>query len=499
MMKKYFADSSKGIIILAYLYLILPVGIFLAGWCRWYIWVPGILILAFCFVGMCKNLPKTWSPRWTPDNKEKAVFATGIILLWVYLSGVGALVVQNADHAYRNTIYEMLVNYEWPVTGQVFIQGEPARRALVYYIGFWLPSALFGKVFGMEAGYLFQVFWAALGIGLFYYLLCLKRKSLSLWPLIVFIFFSGLDIVGFYISGNDMGLMSATLHLEWWSQFQFSGFTTQLFWVFNQAVPAWVCLMLIQIQKTNRYLVFLMGLLLLSSTLPFIGMVPFVIYFMCSRKYGESSYLSHEWQKSFVEDTFTLENLLGGGFVGILTYLYLKCNFSGQRIVMNQGGESTTKGFILIYIVFLLLEAGVYWLAVYRFEKKNPLFWLVMGWLCICPLVRIGYGGDFCMRASIPALMLLCLMVIDALQSAAEEKNYFLLGSMIILLLMGSVTSIHEINRTVAMTTAAYRENRRIPEDNVSEDAVFSGNNFSGDADTGFFFRYLASDQPTKP
>lgn len=493
-MKKYFSDSSKIIMILAYLYLMLPVGIFLAGWCRWYVWVPGILILAFCFIKMCKNLPQTWSPKWTLGDKEKVVFAVGAIMLWVYFSGVGALVAQNGDHLYRNTIYEMLVNHDWPVIGDAAVSGENTRRALVYYIGFWLPSAVFGKVFGMEAGYLFQFFWAALGISLFYYLLCMKRKSLSLWPLAVFIFFSGLDIVGYYISGSDMGLMNSTLHLEWWSQFQFSGITTQLFWVFNQAVPAWVCLMLIQIQKSNRCLVFLMGLLLLSSTLPFMGMVPFVIYFMFSRRYEGSRYLSRKWQKCFLKDTFTLENLLGGGFVGILTYLYLKCNFSGQRILINEVGKGTTKGFILIYVVFILLEAGVYWLAVYRFEKKNPLFYLVMVWLCICPLIKVGHAGDFCMRASIPALVLLCLMVIDALQSAFDGKNYLLLGSLILLLLIGSVTSVHEINRTVAMTTTAYTENKRIPENNVSEDVIFSADNFSGKADAGFFFRYLASD-----
>lgn len=493
-MKKYFADSSKGIIILAYLYLILPVGIFLAGWCRWYIWVPGILILAFCFIKMCKNLPQTWNPQWTPDNKEKAVIAVGIIMLWVYFSGIGALAAQNSDHFYRNTIYEMLVNHDWPVMGEVAVQGENTKRALVYYIGFWLPSAVFGKVFGIEAGYLFQAFWAVLGISLFYYLLCMKRKRLSIWPLAVFIFFSGLDIAGYYVSGNDMSLMSNTLHLEWWSQFQFSGITTQLFWVFNQAVPAWLCLMLIQIQKSNRYLVFLMGLLLLSSTLPFMGMVPFALYFMCSRKYEGSQYLSRQWQKTFLKDTFTLENLLGGGFVGILTYLYLKCNFSGQRIAINQSGEGATKGFIQIYVVFILLEAGVYWLALYRFEKKNPLFYLVMLWLCICPLIKVGYAGDFCMRASIPALVLLCLMVIDGLQSAFDGRHYLLLGSLLLLLLIGSVTSLHEINRTVAMTTASYRENKKIPENNVSEDVIFSGNNFSGDADRGFFFQYLASD-----
>lgn len=37
-------------------------------------------------------------------------------------------------------------------------------RGLIYYIGYWLPAAVVGKVFGLTAGYYFQYVWAIIGI-----------------------------------------------------------------------------------------------------------------------------------------------------------------------------------------------------------------------------------------------------------------------------------------------------------------------------------------------
>ena len=58
-----------------------------------------------------------------------------------------------------------------------------------------------------------------------------------------------MDVLGYYMTGIDMKTVLQTTYLEWWTDFQFSGFTTQLFWVFNQAIPAWVAVIISSFKK----------------------------------------------------------------------------------------------------------------------------------------------------------------------------------------------------------------------------------------------------------
>ena len=109
------------------------------------------------------------------------------------------------DHWWRNQTFQILVEYDWPVTKQVMMEDGVHTRGLIYYIGFWLPAACVGKLFGLTAGYCFQLLWAALGVGLVYYYICAYLKRLSVWPLFGLILFSGLDILGYYMIGRDLG------------------------------------------------------------------------------------------------------------------------------------------------------------------------------------------------------------------------------------------------------------------------------------------------------
>lgn len=131
----------------------------------------------------------------------------------------------------------MLVEYDWPVIREVTTENGSSTRGMIYYIGFWLPSAVFGKIFTLNAGYYFQFFWAILGVSLVYYFVCNYFKKLSVFPLLGMIFFSGLDILGYYMIDYNFAELKLYSHIEFWcSGYQFSSMTTQLFWVFNQAI-----------------------------------------------------------------------------------------------------------------------------------------------------------------------------------------------------------------------------------------------------------------------
>lgn len=192
-------------------------------------------------------------PAWNGRNIIQGIIILLIIAVWVYFSGIGNFVWQNSDHRARNALYEMLVVNKWPVIKNVVYEDGVQLRGLIYYIGYWLPAALIGKMCGMAAGYLFQYIWAVLGVFLGVILLNAILKKWSIWHLILFILFSGLDAMGCVLSGNLDPVLSFA-HIEWWNAYQFSSFTTQLYWVYNQAIYAWVLTALIMIQKNNRHI-----------------------------------------------------------------------------------------------------------------------------------------------------------------------------------------------------------------------------------------------------
>lgn len=335
---------------LSFSYILLPIIIFFLGWLKLWLAIPLCITLLIIFLRIINN--EQSEQLLTRRLSFQDLFPViAIILLWVYFSGIGGLVFQNKDHWWRNEIFNLLVMEHWPV-----ISGD---RGLIYYIGFWLPSAVIGKIFGFNAGYLFQILWTTLGIFLVWCLMCDHLSQISLKPLLGLILFSGLDIVGCLLLQVDFASLEHFMHIEWWSGFQFSSFTTQLFWVFNQAIYAWVLTLLIMRQKSNRYIILIWSCGLLTCTLPFVGMLPFLLYkiYVNARDAQDSNSISAtvfskkqplERQATSTKSNpkniyqricyfcrgsqlFTLENIIGGGCIGIICFLYEIGNISANN------------------------------------------------------------------------------------------------------------------------------------------------------------------------
>lgn len=484
--------GKKLIKLLPYIYIGLPIVIFFLGWTKWYFSIPIVIIIAYSFYRITFEETHEWKPCYNKNTVRLVLIIALIIGIWVYFSGVGGLVWQNDDQPYRNQIFNILVKYDWPVALNQTINGEIQTRGLVYYLAFWLPSALIGKVFGLTAGYLFQAVWAFIGVSLVYYYICAYLKRLSIWPLFGFIFFSGLDIVGSYFLRHDINsVLYGGSQLEWWCTdlFEYSSFTTQLFWVFNQAIYAWILIALIMNQKNNKHLILILSCGLLESTIPFVGLLPFVVYKFIENNKELGNFTKKTWKKC-ITGICTLENVVAGGCIGIITFIYLKGNVSAQNILAaHHGGR---KGYLFMYLVFLILEVGVYFLAIYRYQKNNKLFWLIVVVLCVCPLIKVGFREDFCMRASIPALFLLFLLVMETLYKSVELKDRVVCIILSGLLLLGSVTPILQLSNVASNTAYYYYMDYPVLRQSVSEEEIMTAPNFSGNVEDSFFYKYLA-------
>lgn len=489
--------ESKVILGITYAYLLLPFLIFALGWMKLYISIPVVLCVLLCFIKVIKDSSELWIPEMNRENVVKILFIVAVIAIWVYYSGIGKFVFQNTDHAYRNGLFNMLVEKEWPVINENVIQSKMpgvSKTGLIYYIGFWLPSAVVGKVLGLRCGYYAQAVWALAGICLAYYLLCARNKKLEIWPLAVFILFSGLDIIGEHLIGTNLFTIDTTLHLEWWSTaYQFSSMTTQLFWVFNQAIPIWLCTMAILLQKNNRNVVFILACSLITSTLPFVGLAVITIFLCFTRTYPERErtlFKRNGYFHTLIKDTVTLQNLLGGGIIGILSALYLGSNTAGN--LSDQQLDPEMQNNLSKYVIFLIIEVGIYIIIIYKYNQKNKLFYFICLSLAIIPPIHVGASNDFCMRASIPALFILMILVMDTLRNSYLAKDMLVFKSLVIVLAIGSMTPLFEFTRTITETNTRIAYGEVVYEEDKEFEVILSEANFCGDIEDNFFFQYIA-------
>jgi len=230
------------------LYLIIPFIIFCMGWLRLSVAIPATAIILWATWLLLKQDSRAQLPI---SNSQFPFYLLLITGIWVLLSGVGGYTFQNWDHNWRNAVLHDLISYDWPVFYSTPESGPV--KMLVYYVGYWLPSALVGKLLGWQAANFFLFLWTWLGIFLVALHLASALKTSTVKAILLLIFFSGMDVLGtLFLSPEYPTLFPAVTHLEIWNgSLQYSSFTTQLFWVFNQSVPAWLCIAAI-ITLSNR-------------------------------------------------------------------------------------------------------------------------------------------------------------------------------------------------------------------------------------------------------
>ncbi|MBQ1312383.1 MAG: hypothetical protein IIY55_11095 [Blautia sp.] len=473
--------SEKFIKLVIYLYLVLPVMIFFAGWLKWQIALPVDLLILVC-LGLSLRNDRITGKLPGKINWEKVILALLLIVVWVWLSGVGGLGFQNSDHRARNAIFRVLIDYDWPVVSKT------SDSALIYYLGYWMPAALFGKLFGFTAGLAFEVFWTILGIGIFYYLIGLWRGKYELWPLFLVIFFSGLDTVGIMLRGEAPASLWTISHLENWSvTAQFSSMTTQLFWVFNQCIPAWIATLFIMVQKNGKNIWFILSCIIISATLPFVGLIPIALYFALRHmKLNKQSIL--ETIKGFL----TIQNLTGVFVIGIISVAYL-LGGNQSTVAVKQIPFAHWNYIFVHYGTFWFVEAGIFLVFLWNHYKHNVLYYICGAWLWICPFIKAGDKIDFCMRTSIPALVVIMVFCMESLSRYAREKKWTWLVPMICVICLGAVTPIHEIHRSVNKLIAANLEGGQYLAEEISiEDNLFQKVMYSGAVKDNIFFEKLA-------
>ena len=420
------------------IYLIIPILIFFFGWLDILfsiLFSIGLLIAAvFYFRSYDEKSCKKTSIQ---IAKNKIILIAAISLLWCFFAGQGGFIHQSWDHLTRNIIIKDLVRLDWPVAY------HDNTDMLCYYIAHWMVPASVGKMAyllsgSLKAGYLVcnivLFLWSSIGcfltLSLFVLLTDSQKKARVLLPILIFILFSGADFLSY--TGELPN------HLEWWANsFQFSSNSTCLFWVYNQAIAAWIATLCVINENSVKNLAFIGLLSFPYSPIPFIGLV-----FICLVKgiVILVDEIKHKRILPFVFQVFSFQNIFAVLTVGVAFALYFSSNMAisegaslsvGFRFHDDYVNAFMSKRGLLFlglcgqYIRFVIIEFGLLAIGLHAYMRKDYTYRFAIGSLFLIPLFQIGQGYDFSMRASIPALVYLCFAAASFIQQELPDKEYY--------------------------------------------------------------------------
>ena len=157
--------------------------------------------------------------------------------------------------------------------------------------------------------------------------------------------------------------------------------------------------------------------------------------------------------RALLDECFTGRNLLA--IVGLFPVfaLYFSANAASGSAPLRFDIYIDSLGLggaVRLLILFDIVEFACFSLVMGPRFGKSRVFWLTQLSLILAPMFKIGYNMDFSMRASIPALCVLCVFVIRFLteeHSGARRKVSAAL--LAVLLMIGAVTPLEEFRRGI--------------------------------------------------
>lgn len=420
-----------------YLYLYIPIVLFLIFWIKPYLSIPTLVLLGVV-------LYKSFDLKRKNNGLEVSfIFFLSmlllfiLILIWCIYSGQGGFNTQYYDWQKHNVILNDLIKIKWPV--RYNMAGK--QGVLSYYIGFYLVPALVGKATSFNIAQDAMLFWSALGIFILVlniYQSCGNKKVRNLYLILFGLIFFGTFIYilsSIYRTWNP-GNFNNGLGInvgDWFSNdllIQYSTNITQLCYVFPQMIPAGiVTILFIRNSDNMRVWGSICVPLILYSTFTFVG----VIILMLLMGTFKFIFQRKDFKNNF-KQLISLSNIFSL-MIGILLMLYILCNIiqpkpaeAGMTFELINY-QKDPGGFIIFQLSWIL------WILVlFKYEKHNPIMWSASIILFVLPFFKFGGANDFCMRVSIPALFVLNYLVIKNLIIRLKENSFY--SQIIILLLL---------------------------------------------------------------
>jgi hypothetical protein len=421
--------------LISMLFLSLPLLLFMAGWLRLPLAVFFSLVVCVAVLAFVRNCRDPVAPQGEGETRFlpwKSAAGLLPVIVMVMMCGAGGFGPRNWDWVKHDAILSDLVAQSWPV----MYATDAGVTGLTYYVAYYLPAAVAGKVGGWglaNAAILLTTLGGAVLAVL--WLIALGRGS-PLMCGIVFVLFSGMDALGAALlpeSSANLRPIFANYHLEWWAaHWQYSSNASLVNFVPHQALAGWLLTALVidaaQTDSRRLPVIWIVATSLLWSPFVTLGLLPLLLVYVMTRRPSP---------KAGLKAQLTVANLAGLLTVGLLAAYYASRfgslalpdryqvaaarAFRGEFWLMPS--QVPPGAFLLQYVLFVACEFLLLWLLLIRTQRGSadrsrtlPLLYAAGATLLVLPWFHYGWYNDLVMRTSIPALFVLQVCTVEALR-----------------------------------------------------------------------------------
>ncbi len=420
------------------LYLLIPSILFLLTWIHLWIGIPCVLfIVFFTWKTFQENDLSDSEPSISTQN---ILLSLGIAITLNFLLGIGEFRYQTYDFQANNFKYYDLITHELPV------YYAKQQTYLCYYTGYYLPSALLSKVFGIGTCRYFSFVWSVLGLWLvILWIISFIQKNHWILLATVILFaniwiiprvMSYFEFFQDYIHDSYIQLNHFKLITE--------SFVKNYAWATQHTLPACLgaCMMIEVFRNNTSEKDLKMILLMLLSTmfwspLSTIGLFPFVAF--CFLKNIKSLLKTSNWHN------------LGFLILLILSFFPLLLYFISTEGVHNNNTEFIWQTGVSIWWIFYLIYVFsnfVGWGLFLKYHQyPHQYLWKIAVIVpCLAAFYRIGIYNDFNIRVSFPSFFMLSILVGITM---IEKMNWKSIGSILIvvLILVNSLSNINQLQK----------------------------------------------------
>ncbi|WP_420149372.1 hypothetical protein [Spirosoma sp.] len=384
-------------------YLLFPFLLFLAGWIRSILAIPACLSI---LVSTYYFLKQTYS-----DRLESAPFKyqIGILLLaiyWCFIAGLGEWMPQSTDFFKHNLVFADLVRFDWPVRYE-------HSGFLCYYLAYYLPVALAGKLIGIQFVPALSFLWSLGGLYIIFNWILVIGGHYRAGALLGFTLLSGFHLIRFGVNklfGLSISMMYKTLPPLVYYPYSIK----QWLYIPQQVLGAllvvgWVYVEMFQ-RKRYTSVFYISSLGLFYSPFAIIGLTPLII----------AGWPTH-WRQ-FI----SIPNLLGASIVTFFLAGYYLAHYPINASGWNFPSTGTEFCFL---INTLFADVALPFLLVWLIHQRyNVLTKQQMVFISIASIIKlllafyfVGYNNDLLMNASLSLSSILFILMGIALQQLSEK------------------------------------------------------------------------------
>ena len=399
----------------------IPIFLFLMGWCRWEIAVPGCLMLMLLFFQYFRSVRKQDGPVESLTIERKLIYyLLGSTALLAVILGYGGMFVDGeifADYHKHAAVQQDLCRYSWPV----IYSDASTPSLLTYYVGVYLFPGLIGKIFGspvLAELCMGVVGWIGMLLLFINILFIVKAETTKaqVWALLIYLGFNGLLIplqLIFCWFNEDVYL--GYPHWFTYKGLQFRSSLVSIKWVWQQYTIPVLGLSMLYKYREQRHLYALWALpAMISGTWCFVTLVAYAV----------ADYIISSIQdRKFYYQIFSWQNVVCV-LVGVALLAYISASVASDTTEeLRFSFVSDWKYYLTEYLPFEIFMIGIYTWLIWKDTKKDNFFYITLFFLIIIPFWHASEYNDWVMCTSMPALFLFTTYVIRFLLNPEVKKN----------------------------------------------------------------------------